>query len=144
MGAKDVTVGDALKKVTELSMEISDQGEFEAVQNAQEDDTLVLHRAAGIIRKAIAGLLFQTNEYALCGEIEIDKCKAFVPDILLDFVSWCTSKHRFENALGCSEGVSEAGDLLKILAICYNIIGLSCSIPTSISFSLGVQMLGSC
>ena len=38
---KDVIVRDALKKVTELSMEISDQGEFEAIQNAQEDDTQV-------------------------------------------------------------------------------------------------------
>lgn len=123
--SKDVTIGDALKKVNELHMAISDQGEFEAFPVAEDSDSQVLHRAAGIIRKAIAGLSFQANEYAPSGEIEIGKCKAFVPDILLDFVGWCTSKHYFESALGCSEVGREFGDLLKMLAVCHNIIALS-------------------
>ena len=138
--SKDVTIGDALKKVNELHMRVSEQGEFEAFSVEEESDSQILHRAAGIIRKAIAGLSFQANEYAPSGEIEIRKCKEFVPGALLDFVGWCTSQHFFESALGCSGVGEESRDLLKMLAVCHNIIALSCSIATPMSFGLGVQM----
>jgi len=121
-------------------MAISEQGEFEALSVAEDSDSQVLHRAAGIIRKAIAGLSFQANEYAPSGDIEIRKYKEFVPDALLDFVGWCTSKRFFESTFGCSEVGGESTDLLKMLAVCHNIIALSCSIATPMSFGLGVQM----
>lgn len=138
--SKDVTIGDALKKVNKLHMGISEQGKFEALSVPEDSDSQVFSGAAGIIRKAIAGLSFQENEYAPSSEIEIRKCKEFVPDVLLDFVGWCTSKRFFESALGCSEIEVESRDLLKMLAVCHNIIALSCSIATPMSFGLGVQM----
>ena len=96
---------------------------------------------AGVIRNAVAGLSFQKNEYLPSGHLEIEKCKSFVPKSLLDFVFWCTSQEHFDNASSVSEREGCAdGNLLRVLAICHNIIGLSCSINTPIPFGLGIQM----
>ena len=120
---------------------MSEQGEFGLVNDAQEVDTqsnLILHRAAGIIRQAVNGITFQSHEYEPSDQFQIEKCRSFVPNLLIDFISWCTSKHDFDNASGVAEG-STGNDLLRVLAICH-IISLSCSTHTPLSFGLGVQM----
>ena len=140
---KSVTVGDALKKATELQIHIDEQGECELGDFEQpvDSDSVILHKAAGVIRNAVAGLSFQENEYLPSGHLEIEKCKSFVPKSLLDFVSWCTSQEHFDNASSVSEREGCAdGNLLRVLAICHNIIGLFCSINTPIPFGLGIQM----
>ena len=45
------------KKVNDLHI-----GEFEALSVAEDRDSQVLHRASGIMQKAITGLSFQANE----------------------------------------------------------------------------------
>ena len=101
--------------------------------------TALQHKAAGLLRSAIEGISFQSLEYAPSGELDVEKCKSFVPSILIDFISWCTSKRHFNNASSVSEYSSDS-NLLRVLAICHNIIGLSCPTCTPISFGVGVQM----
>lgn len=81
-----VTVGDALKKASDLQVQVTEQGECELGDSEQcADDSVILHKAAGIIRNAMGGISFQENEYLPSGEMEIEKSKSFVPKQLLDF-----------------------------------------------------------
>ena len=131
---------DALKKASEFLGQINEQSECELTGYEDgQDDSVILHKAAGLLRSAIEGISFQSLEYAPSGELDVEKCKSFVPSILIDFISWCTSKRHFNNASSVSECSSDS-NLLRVLAICHNIIGLSCSTCTPISFGLGVQM----
>ena len=134
-----VTVGDALQRAREFRVQVDEQGECElGGYEDGPDDRAILHKAAGVLRRAFEGISFQSSEYAPSGELDVDKCKAFVPSILINFISWCTSKRHFNNASSVSESSSDSN--LWVLAICHNIIALSCSTCTPISFGLGVQM----
>ena len=112
-------------------------GDFE---HPVDSDSVILHKAAGVIRNAVAGLSFQENEYLPRGHLETEKCKSFVPKSLLDFAFWCTSQKHFDNASSVSEREGCAdGNLLRVLAICHSIIGVSCSVKTPIPLGLGIQ-----
>lgn len=120
----------------------TDVGEFQlrVAQVDQGDVCSTLHKAAGIIQDAVKGITFNLDQYSPSGDLEIKKCKAFVPSILLDFVNWCTNKNDLDNATTASERDENDPCLLKALAICHNIIGLSCSTQTPITFGLGVRI----
>lgn len=98
---------------------------------------VILHRAAGILRSAMSGITFQTSHYAPSGDLNVEKCKNFVPETLYDLIAWCTSKECFDNVTRCS-GSSDAD--MRVLGICHSIISWSCKTHTPITFGLGVQM----
>ena len=101
------------------------KSECEVRDIVEECDNTILHRAAGILRKAIEGISFQVDKYVPSSE----KCKAFVPGVLLNFISWFTSKEYYQKAIGYTQ-LGKRPNLLKILAICHNIIALGCSTGT--------------
>jgi hypothetical protein len=140
----NVTVGDALRKlhVTHLQVHENEVGECElqSMGEGSDDDYVILHRAAGIIRNLISGLTFQSQGYDPSGKINTSESKAFVPDGLYDFIAWCTSKKDFDGAVSY-DSVNDLGKInMKVLAICHNLISLGCKIGTPITFSLGVRM----
>lgn len=98
-----VTLGDALKKVNQLQVIVDEKAECEVGDIVEECDNTILHMAAGIIRKGIQRISFQVDEYVPSSEIDIEKCKAFVPGVLLDFISWCTSKECYQKAIGYTQ-----------------------------------------
>ena len=127
----------ALKKVASLNLQINESGECEfSSEDASDVDSVILHRVAGILRSAMSGITCQASHYAPSGDLNVQKCKNFVPETLYDFIAWCTSKECFDNVTCC--GSSDAD--MKVLGICHSIISRSCKTPTPITFGLGVQM----
>jgi len=136
----EVTVGDALKRISALHVQINDLGECEYTSSDLAEhpdcDSVILHRAAGILRNAMSGITFQSTHYSPSSNLNTDHCKAFVPQTVYDFVAWCTSKDEFDKAAHSVPGECD----LRVLGICHSIIGLSCNTQTPITFGLGVQM----
>ncbi|XP_014680008.1 PREDICTED: uncharacterized protein LOC106819957 [Priapulus caudatus] len=137
--SREVSVGDALKKVAALNIEINESGKCEFTSEDGSDvdpDSVVLHRAAGIIRSAMSGITFQTSHYAPSGDLNVRQCKNFVPETLYDFIAWCTSKESFDNVRHCDSSDAD----MRVLGICHSIISRSCKTQTPITFGLGVQI----
>ena len=67
-----------------------DVGEFQlGLSQVYQDDTCsILHRAAGIMQNAFKGIVFNSDQYSLSKELDLQSCKGFVPSILLDFMYW--------------------------------------------------------
>ena len=93
--SSSVTVGDALKKASELQKELKESGESTIVDVSgnyvQNDEYLILHRAAGILRASMINIDDMNNEYVGSDGIKIEPCRNFVPDVLYDFITCCTS-----------------------------------------------------
>ncbi len=137
--SSEVSVGDALKKVAALNIQISESGECEyttSEDTGELDNAVILHQAAGILRSSMSGISFQTTHYTPSGDLNMQQCKNFVPETLYDFITWCTSKECFDKANHCGAGNAD----LRVLGICHNIIALSCNTQTPITFGLGVEM----
>lgn len=139
--SKYLTLGDALKRVNTLHIEKSEDGTSIgfAVNEFDPSDSMILHKAASVVRKSIANVSFMSDSYPSSREIGIEKSVAFVPTPLIEFISWCTSRKAFEGAMSFADGCA-TDNMLQILAICQNVIGLSNNIPTPISFGLGIQL----
>lgn len=138
----DITISDAIRQVVRLQVHVNEIGEceLESVAQSSENDTVILHRAAGIIRDLISGLTFQSEGYDPSGNINLSAAKAFVPNPLYDFIAWCTSKKDFDGAVTYDSVTDLSKTDFKVLAICHNLISLGCKIGTPITFSLGVRM----
>ena len=137
--SKELSLGDVITRLNNLNLKSAEEGtdfEFSSNDDNDESDLLTLHKAAGIIRKNIANVSFCSDFYPTTGDLCLEKCVEFVPPILVDFISWCTSEEAFGNAT-CSTDVCPS---VKTLAVCHSIIGLSCNIATPISFGLGIQL----
>ena len=102
-------------------------------------DSVVLYRAAGVIRKSISNLSFMTDFYPSSGDLNIENCLEFVPTPLIEFITLCTSEKAFNKGAFNAQIRKEDIDI-KTLAICHNIIGHSQNIATPISFGLGIQL----
>ena len=79
----DITVSEALKCTVKLQLHVNEIGECELESTGDvnsERDTVVLHKAASIIRKCI-------DRYDYSRNMEIKKCKDFVPNRLYDFIA---------------------------------------------------------
>ena len=97
----DITVSEALKHVVKLQLHVNEIGECELESTGDvnsEGDTVVLHKAAGIIRKCIGDITFHSDRYDSSRNMETKKCKDFVPNRLYDFIAWCTSNKYFDSA----------------------------------------------
>ena len=132
--SNEVTVGDLVKKVSALNIQINESGDYEfgsCDESDQLDNAVILHQAAGILRDSISGKTFQSNHYNPSGQFEKYLCKSFIPETLYDFIAWWTSKQHFDNAKTCkssSECCDDSVADLKVLGICHSIIALSCKI----------------
>jgi len=136
-----VIVGDALKKISALHVQINDLGKCEYTSSdlakyRDADNYVILHRAAGILRYSMSGITFRSMHYSPSSNLNTEQCKAFVPDTLYDFVAWSTSEDEYDNAAHCVPGKCN----LRVLGICHSIIGLPWKTQTPITFGLGVQM----
>lgn len=76
----------------QLKLHVNEQGEceLESADASLEDDTIILHKAAGIIRKAITRIAFQSEHYDPSGKMDTQMCMCFVSNQLYDFITWCT------------------------------------------------------
>ena len=105
-----------------------------------EGETVVLHKAAGIISKCIGDITFQSDRYDSSRNMETKKCKDFVPNRLYDFIAWYTSKKDFNSAT-IYESETDMGNIeMRVLVICHNMISLVGKIHTPITFGLGVNL----
>lgn len=139
--SKDLSLGDVLQRVNVLQMEIADNGELDfSGSDSESSDSMVLHKAVGILRSEISKVAFNSDSYPSSGEISISQCTHFVPTPLLNFLNWLCSKRAFESGTNITESHLAEGNLLPLVAICHNIIGLSHSIAAPIPFCLAVQM----
>ena len=91
------------------------------------DKALVLHRAAGILRKSMADIIDYSDTYISAAKIEVGHCRSEVPDALYDFIVRSTSARDYQNVTTTSE--ADVPDL-RVLEICYNIIALFQNGPT--------------
>ena len=91
------------------------------------DKGLVLHRAAGILRKSTADIIDSPDTYISAAKIEVGHCRSEVPDALYDFIVRSTSARDYQNVTTTSE--ADVPDL-RVLEICYNIIALCQNGPT--------------
>jgi hypothetical protein len=139
----DITVAEALKHVVRLQLHVNESGECELESSDDvnsEEDSVVLHKAAGIIRKCISGITFQSERYDPSGKLDTKKCKDFVPNRLFDFIGWCTSKKDFDSATTYESETDMRNIDMRVLAICHNVISLGCKSQTPITFGLGVKL----
>ena len=96
-----MTIGDALEKAFEFSIQINEMGECEYTCNTgvtgghrnDLDSFVILHRTAGILCNSLSGITFQKTNYPPSDDVQ---CKAFIIETLYDFVTWCTSKYYFD------------------------------------------------
>ena len=82
-----------LKKVSELQKELKESEESTIVDVSgnyvQNDENLILHTAAGILRASMINIDDMNNEYVGSDGVKIEACRNFVPDVLYDFITWC-------------------------------------------------------
>ena len=100
------------------------------------DEALVLHRAAGILRKSRADIIDSPDTYISAAKIEVGHCRSEVPDALYDFIVRSTSARDYQNVTTTSE--ADVPDL-RVLAICHNIIALCQNGPT-LTLRLALQV----
>ena len=89
--SSSVTVGDALKKASELQKELKESEESTIVDVSgnyvQNDENLILYRAAGILRASMINIDDMNNECVGSDGIKIEAFRNFVPDVLYDFIT---------------------------------------------------------
>ncbi|CAM1154861.1 Uncharacterised protein g11448, partial [Pycnogonum litorale] len=101
------------------------------------DEALVLHRAAGILRKSMADITDSPDTYISAAKIEVGHCRSEVPDALYDFIVWSTSARDYQNVTTTNE--ADVPDL-RVLAICHNIIALCQKVKTALTLGLALQV----
>ena len=140
-----VTVGDALRKASELQTEIKESEESMLADTSldceENEENVVLHRAAGILRASMTNIDDMKNEYVGSDGIKVEACRIFVPDILYDFITWCTSSKDYENAVSSSDDdVDKKQPDLKVLSICHGIISHSKMVKTPLQLGLAIKV----
>ena len=65
----------------------------------QNDENIILHRAARILRTSMINIDDMNNEYVGSDGIKIEARRNFAPDVLYDLITWCTSPKDYENAI---------------------------------------------
>ena len=69
----------------------------------KNEENLVLHRAAGILRASMINIHDMKYKYVSSDCIKVYACRNFVCDALYDFITWCTSSKDYENAISSSD-----------------------------------------
>ena len=143
--SSSVTVGDALRKASELQTEIKESEESMLADMSldckENEENVVLHRAAGILRASMTNIDDMKNEYVGSDGIKVEACRNFVPDILYDFITWCTSSKDYENAVSSSDVDEDKKQPdLKVLSICYGIISHSRVVKTPLQLGLAIKV----
>ena len=143
--SSSVTVGDALGKASELQTEIKESEESMLADTSldckENEENVVLHRAAGILRASMTNIDDMTNEYVGSDGIKVESCRNFVPDILYDFITWCTSSKDYENAVSSSDVDEDKKQPdLKVLSICHGIISHIRMVKTPLHVQLGLAI----
>ena len=133
------------KKASELQKELKENEESTIVDVSgnyvQNDGNLLLHRAAGILRASMINIDDMNNEYVGSDGIKIEECRNFVLDVLLDFITWCTSWKDYENAISSSDvNADKKQPDLKVLSICHGIIAYSKMVKTSLQLGLAIKI----
>ena len=107
----------------------------------QNDENLILHRAAGILRASMINIDDMNNEYVGSDGIKIEACRNFVLDVLYDFITWCTSWKDYENAISSSDvDANKKQPDLKVLSICHGIIAYSKMVKTPLQLGLAIKI----
>ena len=107
----------------------------------ENDENLILHRAAGILRASMININDMNNEYVGSDGIKIEACRNFVPDVLYDFITWCTSSKDHRNAISSSDvDADKKQPDLKVLSICHGIIAYSKMVKTPLQLGLAIKI----
>ena len=114
------------KKASELQKELEESEESTIVDVSgnyvQNDENLILHRAAGILRASMINIDDMNNEYVGSDSIKIEACRNFVLEVLYDFITWCTSWKDYENAVSSLD--VDADKKQPDLKVCQFVMGL--------------------
>ncbi|XP_053373036.1 uncharacterized protein LOC123541526 [Mercenaria mercenaria] len=102
-----------------------------------EDDDLILHRAAGILRERINKIEKLDGQYFSYEETSLEEQKKFVSDDIYKFFCWVTNKKQYENT---SDINADLEPNPKILALCCDVINASTSILTPKHLGLSVHL----
>ena len=79
-----------LETLVKLQLHVNEIGEceLESIGDVNsEGDTVVLNKAAGIIRKCIGDITFHSDRYDSSWNMETKKCKDFITNRLYDFIA---------------------------------------------------------
>ena len=115
--------------------------EDDCVNHVEDNEKLVLHRAAGILRECMTSIKGMSDEYVGNDGVKIQTCREFVPDKLHDFVSWCTSAKNYEIVVSSSDKEADKKQPnLKVLSICHSIIALGRKVNTPMQLGLANQV----
>ena len=107
----------------------------------ENEENIVFYRAAGILRAGITNIDDMKNEYVGSDGIKVETCRNFMPDILYDFITWCTSSKDYENAVSSSDvDEDEKQPDLKVLSICHGIISHSRMVKTPLQLGLAINV----
>ena len=114
------------EKASELQKELEESEESTIVDVSgnyvQNDENLILHRAAGILRASMINIDDMNNEYVGSNGIKLEACRNFVLDVLYDFITWCTSWKDYETQLAARMLMQTKSSL--ILKVCQFVMGL--------------------
>ena len=81
------------------------------------------------------------NEYVGSDGIKVEAGRNFVPDILYDFITWCTSSKDYENAVSSSDVDEDKKQPdLKVQSICHGIISHSRMVKTPLQLGLAIKV----
>ena len=67
------------------------------------DEALVLHRAAGILRKRMAGIRLYPDTYTSAAKIEVGHCRSEVLGAMYDFIVRSTRARDYQNVTTTSK-----------------------------------------
>ena len=136
----EISVGDALAKVHDLTTMLEDEyeeinlGQTDAVE--VNDDESIVHMAVGILRKRMKETKKIDEEYFSSKEIAVDTLKDFVDPLLYKTLGWLSSESLYQNA----ENPDTKAVSSKCLNIACDIIAMSTSAMTPKHLGLSVYL----
>lgn len=137
--SKLITVGEVLLKA-ELLVDVVQEmnvtnNQTEVIE--QEDETdIILHKAAGILRKSMTKTKKLENEYFSFDEISLKAEKEFIDPKLYKFIAWLADTNTFTNAL--DPNVLELNP--QVLHIACDIVTLATSVSSPKHLGLAVYL----
>lgn len=116
-----ITIGDALKKISELVSVMKEDSE-ELLTSPDESDNKeesIVHAAVGILRRRMELTQSQTSNetYLTSDDMTVESMKDFVDPLLYKTIGWLTNKDLFSGALDIKEQNS-----IKCLSIACDIM----------------------
>ena len=135
----DITVGDALRKVSKLVNVVKeltdDPPESEENEDSSLDEETIVHKAVGILRKRMRKPKCQLENYYSCDEISTESMKEFVDPLLYKALGWLTNETLFSSGADIAEK-----DNLQCLNIACDITTLATSAMSPKHLGLAVYL----